>query len=297
MKSKAESGYTILEAMLFITISSSMFILAMISFSGRQQQVQFTQAVRELDAKILDTINDVTTGYFPNDGSLQCSISASPRPVISVAAVEKGQGTNDDCVMVGKAVQFYPDDGISNTEDQSLMYTYNIVGKRVTSGGESTQSLEEARPVTTSPTAASAGINDTTEKAELKYGLRVTKVATEEAASVESSVIGFFTRFTRTYKTTKFSEGQTVSSSIIPGVSRTDPHSQYAAATRINTITDNPITAVAGDTLIITTSSTPIVICLADNDMERRASITIGGTGQASTRVDFDTYNRTICGA
>jgi type II secretory pathway pseudopilin PulG len=295
MMPKAESGYTILEAMIFITISSSMFVLAMISFSGRQQQVQFTQAVRELDAKILDTINDVTTGYFPNDGSLQCSIDAAqPRPVIAAATVQNGQGTNDDCVMVGKAVQFYPDDGIGSTDDRSSIYTYNIVGKRLGSSGDATQSLEEAKPVTTSPTAA-AGFNDTTEKAELKFGLKVTKVATEELSSKESGVIGFFTRFTRTFSTTQFSEGQTVSSTLIPGVSESLPHTQYAAANAINLVTD--LTPPLGsDIYVDTTSRTPIIICLADTDMKRRASITIGGTGQASTRVDFDTYNRTICG-
>jgi hypothetical protein len=296
MKSKVGFGYTILEAMLFITISSSMFVLAMISFSGRQQQVQFTQAVRELDAEILDTVNDVTTGYFPNDGSLQCSIDPSQlRPIIATATVQNGQGTNDDCVMVGKALQFYPDDGIANTEDQSWMYTYNIVGKRLTSSGEATQSLEEAKPVTTSPTSA-AGINDTTEKSELKYGLRITRVATEELSSKESGVVGFFTRFTRTFSTTQFSEGQTVSSSLIPGVGLNLPHTQYAAAIAINLVTDMT-PPLGNDIYIDTTSNTPIVICLADADMKRKASITIGGTGQASTRVDFDTYNRTICDA
>ena len=293
MRNRAHLGYTILEAMLFITISSSMFILAMISFSGRQQQVQFTQPVRELDAKILDIINDVTTGYFPNDGSLQCSVDSSQRPIISNATVEKGQGTNDDCVLVGKALQFFPEDSNSSTENQSLLYIYNIVGKRLESpNGESVQSLEEAKPVTTSPTASNS-TNDVTEKSELKYGLRVIKVATEEVLPKESGVIGFFTRFTKTFSTTKFSEGQTISSSMIPGV--TSSSTQYDAANNINLVTD--LSSPFGtDVFIDTTSATPIVICLADADLERRASITIGGGGQASTRVDFDTYNKVVCG-
>ncbi len=293
MRYRADSGYTILEAMLFITISSSMFILAMISFSGRQQQVQFTQAVRELDAKILDTINDVTTGYFPNDGSLQCSIDLDleQRPIITNATAENGQGTNNDCVLIGKALQFFPEDGDDDTENESLLYTYNIVGKRlVTPDGEVAQSLEESKPVTTSPTAPDS-TNDVTEKSDLKYGLRVIKVATEVVTPIESSVVGFFTRFTKTFSTTKFSEGQTISGALIKGVDVSS--TQYNAATRINIVTDlDPASAGFVDT----SSKTPIVICLADADLKRRASITIGGTGQASTRVDFDTYNKGICG-
>lgn len=294
MRYRARLGYTILEAMLFITISSSMFVLAMISFSGRQQQVQFTQAVRELDAKILDTINDVTTGYFSNDGSLQCSVDPSEqRPIIDDAVTASAQGTNDDCVLVGKAMQFFPEDGDSVTENQSLLYVYNIVGKRLESpDGEPAQSLEESKPVTTSPTSATS-YNDVTEKNDLKYGLRVLKVASEELTPIESSTIGFFTRFTRTFSTTKYSEGQTVSSSIIPGVSSSS--TQYNAANSINLVTDLEV-PFGSDVSINTSSDTPIVICLADVDLKRRASITIGGTGQASTRVDFDTYNKDICG-
>jgi len=288
------SGYTIIEAMLFITISSSMFVLAMISFSGRQQQVQFTQAVRELDAKILDTINDVTTGYFSNDGSLKCTANSS-RPIISNADATDAnrRGSNNDCVLVGKALQFYPEDNNGGTDNRSLLYVYNIVGKRLERpDGDSTQSLDEAKPVTTSPTAPNS-TNDVTEKSELKYGLRVIKVATEEAIPKESAVIGLFTRFTKTFSSTQFSEGQSVSSSLIPGLSNTS--TQYDAANKINLVTDSSPPS-PGDSYIDTASATPIVICLADAGGERRASITIGGGGQASTRVDFDTYNKAVCG-
>jgi type II secretory pathway pseudopilin PulG len=294
MRYRASKGYTILEAMLFITISSSMFVLAMISFSGRQQKVQFTQAVRELDAKIQDVINDVTTGYFPSDGSIQCTVDATQsRPRITNASTQNGQGTNDSCVFVGKALQFFPEDGDDSTENQTLLYGYSLVGRRTAIAGGSPQNLEDAKPVTTSPVAPN-GTNDVTEKSDLKFGLRVTRVATETATPVDSGVIAFLTRFTRTFSTTEFSEGQTVSSALVPGTSESS--TQYTAANSLNTITDLA-TAIAPDTYVDTSSTVPIVVCLADNSLNQRASITIGGTGQASTRVDIDTYNKDICDA
>jgi type II secretory pathway pseudopilin PulG len=77
MRAKRQVGYTILEVLIFIAVSSLMFISAMRAISGRQRQVQFTQSIQEFDAKIKDLINDVTTSYYPTNENVSCEIIGS----------------------------------------------------------------------------------------------------------------------------------------------------------------------------------------------------------------------------
>jgi hypothetical protein len=293
MRVRAASGYTILEVILFIAISSSMFLLALISFSGRQQQVQFRQAVRELDAKITDTINDITTGYYPNDGRLTCSVPlAAVRPELANAGTPVSNGTNNNCVHVGKMIQFAVDDGVDATVNEELIYTYNMIGRRLTPGGLITQSLAEAKPIAVSPTTP-AGFTDTVEKARLNYGLRVTRVY-QLGSGIDIGAIGFFTGFARGAGTAVVSEGQTVKAGAIPDTAINQ--TQYAAVNVANTITDSTTPLILGERFVDTSSQNPIIICLTDASQRRKASITVGGGGSALTKVDFDTYNTAVCG-
>ncbi len=60
------TGYTIVETMIFLAVSSLMFISAMILINGRQSRAEFIQAVRVFEANLRDVANDVSTGYYAN---------------------------------------------------------------------------------------------------------------------------------------------------------------------------------------------------------------------------------------
>jgi hypothetical protein len=96
------SGYTIVEALIFIVVSGLILIAAVAVVGGRQGQVQFEQGVRDLDADIRAVINDVATGYFP-DAAFDCT--NTPGDNVSIIVPGTGsQGSREACVFAGKAM-------------------------------------------------------------------------------------------------------------------------------------------------------------------------------------------------
>lgn len=138
-------GFTIIEVMIVLVVSGGLFVAAAVLISGRQNQTSFDQAVRQIQAEIQQTINDVAVGYFP-DTSFRCSAGASG-PVISNAA-SSGQGTNSGCIFLGKAMQFKLSD--PGPEQYAI---YSIAGLQQFSNKE-TASLAEARPKVVAPGSA-----------------------------------------------------------------------------------------------------------------------------------------------
>ena len=53
-------GYTILEALIFLAVSGLLFAAVYPSFVGRDNKTKFSQAVRDLDTKINDIMNDTS---------------------------------------------------------------------------------------------------------------------------------------------------------------------------------------------------------------------------------------------
>ncbi len=110
-------GYTIVEVILFLAISGSLMSIAFIGFNTRQQNTQFSQSMREIESQIADVFNDVSNGYFPNRGGLQCTI-VSGRPQLSVSGSSTTLGAYDDCVFLGKVIGF----------EEDRMFIFTIAG-------------------------------------------------------------------------------------------------------------------------------------------------------------------------
>lgn len=311
MKSAQPNGYTVLELMIVIAVSASMFITVAIAFGGRQQQIQFTQAVRDLDARIVDTINDVSTGYYGNSGTIKCTVdatSATARPAVDgtvAAATADSQGSSDDCVFVGKAIQFAPltstDPG---TPQPDFINIYNVIGRRKNSGA-TTNSLQDARPRAVAPTDASNALNldSQVSKIPLQWGIQITDIV-DNAANTYGT-IGFFTTFARTFNTPTgdditLSNNQSVKYGAIPTTSLNQ--SPFLTVGSINKITDNIAVPVSGDIYVDTTSNVvaagvrprAVTICLKSSD-GRRAAIVIGADGSTTTQIQFDNYDTGKC--
>lgn len=163
--SPISSGFTIIEVMIVLVVSSGLFIAAAVLISGRQNQTSFDQAVRQIQAEIQQTINDVAVGYFP-DTNFRCSASPSG-PALSGGA-SSGQGTNSGCIFLGKAMQFK----LAGTTPEQFA-VYSIAGLQQLAGNETT-SLAEARPKVIAPGSAEVstpGFPDLTVIGKLEGGL------------------------------------------------------------------------------------------------------------------------------
>lgn len=66
-------GYTIIETIIFLAVTGAVFASTITIVSGQQARTEFTQAVRDVQTRIQDISNDVTTGFYHNPGTLRCN--------------------------------------------------------------------------------------------------------------------------------------------------------------------------------------------------------------------------------
>lgn len=131
-------GYTIIETLIFLAISGVMFTLIVQGISGQQERTQFSTAIREMESRLRDTMNDVSTGYYPiSSNNLRC-IQAGNRPQLNNAPSE--QGTNQDCTYIGRVIKFE-----QYGSDRQVYYTMSVVGLRRVAGQE-VQNMTQAAP-------------------------------------------------------------------------------------------------------------------------------------------------------
>jgi hypothetical protein len=270
-------GYTIVEVLIFIGVSAAIFFSAMTAIGGRQEQVQFAQSVREFDAKVRDILNDVTTGYFPTNETVQCEV-VNGKPEITIDS-DTNLGTNSECIFVGKAIQFMPD----GKGEQIAIYT--LAGRRYEDEDLTpTTSIAEAHPVAIARSGDNPSFKDATEQYDLLYGLRVTKVFRPSDDATEYGLVGIFTQFGGA----GVSDAQSVQVGGIIGSSA--GQDKDAALGLLNIVTDD-ITSVGDNGYIEKNTKEGIVVCLASYNGDRKSSVAFGARGSTATTLDIDTYN------
>ncbi len=99
---KRPLGYTIIEVMIVLVISGVMFLIASQFISGKEQTTAFTQGVNTMASQIQNTIQQVTSGQY-SDIPLNCAFNGT---TTSVTPGTNTQGTNSQCVFLGKLIRF-----------------------------------------------------------------------------------------------------------------------------------------------------------------------------------------------
>jgi len=139
---KSPGGYTIIEVMLVLAISSVMFVGVLGIFGSRRQGVEFSQAIYDLQSKIRQFSTQISAGNFLETSSYTCTQNpTTQRPALSPGT--GGTNTNQDCIYLGKVLLPVP--------SSSDIYVYDILGLRnihsgLTDTGVSVQTLSDARP-------------------------------------------------------------------------------------------------------------------------------------------------------
>ncbi len=127
-KQKALAGYTIVEVMMFLLISSALLGSVMTVMSGKQERTRFTTSVESFERKVNDIANDVSTGFYPSAEDFSCTSSNINNNLNFGGAAEQGtnggDATKGGCLFLGKALEF--GDGFS----PSNYNTYTIVGSK-----------------------------------------------------------------------------------------------------------------------------------------------------------------------
>lgn len=112
-------GFTIVEVMIVLAVTSAILISAMSLIGGSQNRTSFSQAVNDINTQITSTATNVANGYFASE--LPTTSACNATGSNGVPKFVTG-GTNDgSCVYIGRVIQF--------TKNQDF-YFHNVMGRR-----------------------------------------------------------------------------------------------------------------------------------------------------------------------
>jgi hypothetical protein len=204
-------GYTLLEVMIFLAISSLLLFVTNVVFSGQAAHTEFVDSMNNVNSKMQDWINGVSNGQTGNtsaadshSGNYVCTIDgATNAPKLTSpqsgddSVRGNANGSNLPCVFLGKAI--YANDVNYKT---SLM-AYTVIGKRTYNNGSSTVLTDTLKNA--APTAAvfPSGVDPTinlSEEYKIPSGVQVRHVwaaadpldTTSPPASIHNTLAGFF---------------------------------------------------------------------------------------------------------
>lgn len=246
------SGYTIVEVMIFLAVSSLLLVSAMLVLSGRQRKTEFNQGIREADSKIQDVVNDFAAGYFP-DSDFDCSAdNIGNSPVISAGSGT--QGTRGGCTYIGKVIQFAPE----NTDENGYK-VITVAGRQFYREPLSrlVENIVEAKP----KAVLLPSIPE--DSGTFGYGLKVKWVRAEGSPS-DIGAIGFFSSF-----------AQNDSSGLVSGKQTTQLVALGGTSLNASTsLIESNINAIGtGGTIYI---NVPVSICIESGDSSQHGIINIG---------------------
>ncbi len=191
-----QDGFSIVEMMIVLAITGTLFMSAAIMISGRQNQTAFDQSIRQVQSQIQQAINEVAVGYFPNNAAFKCTAGGTGTP----PRLESGsaeQGTNDGCIFLGKAMQFKV---AGSSPEQFAVYT--VAGlKDFGACTVETVCLANTLPMViapSSPTHMSSDYPDLSVNETLMYGLTTVRMWYKDAG-VEHEIggVAFLNSLTR----------------------------------------------------------------------------------------------------
>lgn len=180
-----QAGFTVIEVMIVLAVTGFLFVGAAVLIAGRQARTEFDQAIRQVQSQIQQVINEVAIGYYPNSNNFQCTVTGNGAPSITAGTAE--QGTNSDCIFMGKVIQFK----VANTDPEQFK-VYTLVGRRSSAASPGTEvtSLSAAMPVVVAPTASNSFIPDNSENLPLNGGLTTDSMVWGEAG-VPTGAVAF----------------------------------------------------------------------------------------------------------
>jgi hypothetical protein len=242
-----------------------LFVSAAILISGRQNQTAFDQSIRQVQAQVQQTINEVAVGYYPNSNNFQCTIVGG---VPSLSGGSTAHGSNSGCIFVGKALQFGV--GTANSGDFN---SYTISGvQRGGAGGAETGSMAEANPAVVAPgiTHNGAGYPDNTVSDRLQNGLTPARMWYNDGGSdVEIGAVAFTNSFAQ------FSSGSVVSGSgqvnVIPVVGTALGNTKAAIVEAMNGDGNDRLTSSPSN------PSQGVFICFDSGGTNQYGIVRIGG--------------------
>jgi prepilin-type N-terminal cleavage/methylation domain-containing protein len=295
----AADGFTIVEVLIVLAVSSILFISAVNLIDGRQARAEFTTGSNDELQQMQQLINETASGYYPNSGDFTCTGSAAGPVSLSLAAHgSTSQGSNAGCIFLGKVIQFGigPDYPQSNT-----LGILPVVGNQYQStGGVLSPVLTVAASTPRAVYPADSGEysnvpTDTSAQDVLEYGLQLANgnsscgLGTSAVCYSPASGGGFVRTGIAAFISGDISGNIAASAagSSTNLQSGSEPMSLYGVKT---SAVGNSLETASADMGPLSRSTglgnldpaTEILICLADPDTSQSGLYTISGSGDLS---------------
>jgi len=122
------AGFTIIETMVVIAVTGVLFVAIVGTISSRQSKVQFNQAINQVKGQLEGVINEVASGRFPDQKIYGCNApTGGPSGNLQIdEGSPRDQGTNKDCIFIGKILQF----GTGYGDSPEKYAVYPVAGYR-----------------------------------------------------------------------------------------------------------------------------------------------------------------------
>jgi len=273
---KWQAGYTIVETMIFLIISSALLLSAIGLFDPRIRSTQFSQSVQELATHIRSVSNEASTGTYPDTPGFTCSVDPTGVPQTGLSSATDDQGTRNDCIFVGKVMNFTVKNGAGCKDpivsaNCGSIDVYTAVGRR------------ELDPIAHTPVTNIAQANprlvltpDITENFTLGYGTHVIGLyqidgsGTNPPKAVNSA--GFFQSSGGSYTNGALTSG---SQNITTwGIATTIAGAQSRTEQDVNSDISTPSN-------LLDASKGGLLVCVQSGSVSRKAGITIGAVNES----------------
>ena len=163
-------GFTIIETLIVLAITSALFMAVVVTLSGRRARTEFSQSMQDIRSRIQQVVNDVGSGYYPALKDAHCIDTANGQGTAVAPGTAKivtggaEQGTSSGCVFLGKVMQF----GIAGGQLEQVRI-YTAFGVRRDANGEVAPDAALKRYINARP-AVSALAADTS---NLLHGIKI----------------------------------------------------------------------------------------------------------------------------
>ena len=276
-------GFTIIETLIVLGISAVLFAGIAATLAGRQNRTEFDQSIQDVRTQLQQAINDIGSGFYPDTNNFRCTAPSFTSPPV-IAAGSSTQGANDDCIFLGKALQF-GEHGTNGTQIRS----YTLAGLRQKAAGKEVESYADAMPVAVSPSSSNPSWPDATTKSNLQYGLKIVSASyTNTASGASPQPIGAFAIVMRpgsySLATGSLNSGATQLDVIPIDTTAITTDTQRSAAEKINTkLTTSPVNPDGG-----------VQLCFASDGSPQSGLITVGSNGRGLS-VTLSIKENTTC--
>ena len=133
----AESGgFTIVEVMIALAVSTIIFTAGVAALSSRRSSTEFSQGIYDAQSQIQQYIDQVSSRVLPGYQNYTCALNSSNRPVLTPVASPGTETTGNDCIYLGQAI------GI--VHGGSSIFSYPVYGSRLAHDG----GPDDGQPIT-----------------------------------------------------------------------------------------------------------------------------------------------------